>query len=129
MQSGKTTELELTPESIQWVTRATFAYWLKRWDKIYDDVVANLQHDPTGQNGKLIADEWIGLINEYFSIGCQPLSIGLLLWQELARQNQEFSEQKSMPTPQEMTKKIHIKLLFNPEAMGWISQALVAHAT
>jgi DNA-binding transcriptional MerR regulator len=128
MQSGQLTQLEVTPEGINWISRATFAYWLKRWDKIYDNIVSNLSADPEGQVGKKIANEWTGLINEHFSIGCQALSVGVLLWQELARQANELEKQKTMPSPQEMAKQMHVKLLFNPDAMSWISRALVAHS-
>lgn len=129
MQSGQLTQLELTPDGINWVQRATFAYWIRRWEKIYDNIIANLNNDPEGQLGKNIANEWTGLINEYFSIGCQNLGVGVLLWQELARQSHEFEKQKTAPTPQELAKQFHVKLLFNPEAMSWISRALVAHST
>ena len=56
------------------------------------------------------------------------MTVGILLWQELARQNHELITQKSIPSPQEMAKQFHVKQLFNPDAMGWVSQALVAHA-
>jgi DNA-binding transcriptional MerR regulator len=128
MQSGQLTQLEMTPEGIHWISQATYAYWLKRWDKIYDDIISNLHADPEGQAGKKIAGEWTGLINEYFSIGSQTLSVGILLWQEVARQAHELKSQKTMLSAQEMTKRFYIKLLFNPDAMSWVSRALVAHS-
>ena len=32
-----------------------------------------------------------------------------------------------MPSPQEMAKKVHVKLSFNPDALQWIEQALMAN--
>lgn len=129
LQSGKISQLEVTPDGMRWISCATLSYWIKRWNKLYDNIVENLRSDPTGKTGKKIADEWTGLIKEYFSVGCQSLSVGLILWQELERQNHEISALKIMPSPQEMTKQIYAKLLFNPEAMAWISQALIAHTS
>jgi hypothetical protein len=33
-----------------------------------------------------------------------------------------------MPSSQEMMKDVHIKLLFNPEACQWLTQALLKHS-
>jgi hypothetical protein len=132
IQSGKLSQLQVTPKGINWLSRATVSYWLRKWDKIYDNIIENLKSDSKGKIGKKIANKWTGLIDEFFSVGSKPLAIGMILWQETSRQNQELDKElkrKSVPTPQELVKKVaHVKLLFNPEALSWISQALEFHA-
>lgn len=127
IKSGKLTHFELSPEGISWLAQATLGYWLKRWDVIYNEIAINVESDPSGKIGKKIASEWIALTDDFLSVGCQPMMIGLMIWQELARQNYELKENSTMPSPQEMTKKFHIPLIFNPEAASWISKALEAH--
>lgn len=127
IKSGKLTELEITPEGSHWVAKATLAYWLKRWNSLYDKIVANLASDPKDNIGKEVATEWRTVINDYFDTGSKDFLIGLLLWQETARQDHEVKELKKSPSPQEMLEKCHIKLLFNPEAASWISQVLELH--
>lgn len=127
IQSGKLSQLQATPEGINWLSRATVSYWLKRWEKVYNSIVENLSSDPTGKIGKKVAAEWNGLIDEYFSFGSRPLAIGMILWQEIARQNYQLNQElkeKAIPSPQELVKQLHIKLCFNPEAISWISRAL-----
>jgi DNA-binding transcriptional MerR regulator len=128
MQSGKLSQLQLTPEGIIWVSRATLSFWLKRWNALYDAIVENLKNDPEGKVGKKIAAQWTGLIDEYFSIGSRSFFTGMLLWQEFARQDHELTELKTMLSPQDMVKQYHIKLLFNPEAASWISRALEVYS-
>ena len=132
VQSGKLSQLQITTEGINWLSRATVSYWLKRWNALYNAIVDNLKSDPEGKIGKKIATEWTGLLDEYFSFGSRPLAIGIILWQEIARQDHELNQEqkglKAMPSPQDLVKQMHIKLLFNPEALGWIGQALAAHA-
>lgn len=127
IQSGKLLQLQFTSEAILWVGRATLSYWLKRWNKLSDTIVENLKSDPAGKIGKKIAGEWTGLIDEYFSMGSRPFLTGIILWQDLARQNHDLKELKTMLSPQEMVKQYHVKLLFNPEASSWISRALEVH--
>ena len=129
IQSGKLTQLEITPEGANWLSRAMMAYWLKQWNELYDKIMANLQQNPTGKAGKILAKEWRDLIESYFSTGPKDFLIGILLWQEVARQDQEIKELKTIPSPQEMIKPYHIKILFNPEASAWISQALESHSS
>jgi DNA-binding transcriptional MerR regulator len=127
MQSGKLSQLQVTSEGAMWLTRATISFWLKRWNALYDTIVENLKSDPEGKIGKKIAGEWTGLIDEYFSIGSRSFFTGMLLWQEFARQEDELKESKTALSPQDMTKKYHINLFFNPEAASWISRALEVH--
>ena len=124
IQSGQLTQLELTPEGITWISRAFLAYWLKRWDSLYEKIVENLASDPQGKMGKALANEWRVIIDDYFSAGSKDFMTGLVLWQETARQDREIKELKAPQSPQEMLQKMHIKLLVNPEAASWISQAL-----
>jgi len=104
------------------------SYWLKRWNTLYDTIVENLKSNPKGKIGKKVADKWTGQIDEYLSMGSRSLLTGIILWQDLARQSHELKGLKEMLSPQEMVKKVHIKLFFNPEALSWISKALEAHA-
>lgn len=127
IRSGKLNQFEVTPEGASWVGRATLAYWLKRWDSLYDKIVANLAADPKGTFGKELAQEWRTIIEDYFAAGSKEFLTGILLWQETARQNYEINELKKTPSPQEMIKQCHVKLFFNPEAIGWITQALESH--
>lgn len=132
IKSGKLSQLQVTPEGLNWISRATVSYWLKRWDTIYDAIIENLKSDPEGKVGKKIADQWTGLIDEFFSYTSRPLAIGMILWQETARQahelNQEAAGLKPMPAAQDLVKQVHMKLLFNPDAMSWISRAIEVHA-
>ncbi len=41
----------------------------------------------------MVAEQWIGLIDDYFSITCRPLAIGMILWQEIAKQNDELNQE------------------------------------
>lgn len=128
IQSGKLTQLELTPEGLVWVSQATLAHWLKRWDALYEGIIENMDSDPKGKAGKKMAGEWTGLIDEHFALGSRALSTGLILWQEFARQDHELKSYKKAPTPQEMVKQCHIKIIFNPEALSWINRALAIHS-
>lgn len=127
IKSGKLTALEVTPEGTLWLSRATLSYWLKRWDSLYNAVLENLKSDPKGKIGKQIASDWKKLTDEYFSMGPRSLFMGIMVWQEMARQEYELKEIKTMLKPQDLVKEWNIKLIFNPEAMGWITQALEAY--
>jgi DNA-binding transcriptional MerR regulator len=127
MQSGKLTQLELTPEGCLWLSQAMLSYWLSRWDLIYDKIINNLSSDPTGKVGQEIATEWEELVEEYLSVGPRTFLTGMLLWEDVARQTDDLKGLKQMPSPQEMSKKVRAKLWFNPEATAWISKALGAH--
>lgn len=128
VQSGKLSHFQTTPEAMLWLSRAKITYWLKRWDAIYDEIVANLTKDPKGKAGKLLADQWNDLINQYTAFGNKAFMIGTLFWNELEKQNNEFAGLKQMPSPQEMVKKVHVKLFYNPDACSWITQALETHS-
>lgn len=127
IQSGKISQLRFTPEGNLWLRRATLSYWLKRWDAVYNNILENLKADPEGKIGKQIAITWKALIDEYFAMGSQSLLVGMMLWQELARQDHELKEYKTILSTQDMVKQFHIKLFFNPEAASWISRALETH--
>jgi len=128
IQSGKISQFQTTPEGTLWLSQAMLSYWLKCWNKLYDTIVENLKSDPKGKVGKKVADEWTGLIDDYFAVGSRSLLTGIILWQDIAKQHHDLEGLKEMPSPQEMIKKVHVKLFFNPEAVSWISQALEAHA-
>jgi DNA-binding transcriptional MerR regulator len=127
IQSGKISQLQTTPEGTLWLSRAMLFYWLNKWNSLNDIIVENLSADPEGKIGKKIASEWNDLINEYFEMGNKSFIIGTIMWNELAKQEQELQGLSKMPTPQEMIKKVHVKLFFNPEATSWISRALEVH--
>lgn len=124
IQSGKISQLETTPDGMLWLSKAMLSYCLKHWNSLYDSILENLNHDPEGPVGKKIAGEWTNLIDDYFSIGTRSLINGIMIWQDLAKQEHELAELKTMPSPQDMLKKVHVKLLFNPEAANWVSKAL-----
>lgn len=50
--------------------------------------------------------------------------MGIMVWQEMARQEYELKEVKTVLNPQDLVKEWNIKLIFNPEAMSWVTQAL-----
>lgn len=128
IQSGKVSQFQTTPEGTLWISQAMLSYWLRRWDTLYDNIVENITSDPEGQAGKKVAQEWTALIDDYFSMGTRSFLTGLILWQDIARQYHDLKGLKTMMSPQEMVKQVHIKLFFNPEALSWISRALEVHA-
>ena len=67
IKSGKLSQFQTTPEGTLWLSQAMLSYWLKRWDTLYDNIMENIKSDPAGKTGKKIAEEWTGLIDEYFS--------------------------------------------------------------
>ncbi|HAT2055588.1 TPA: MerR family transcriptional regulator [Legionella pneumophila] len=127
IQSGRLTQLEITPEGAYWLSRAMMAYSLKRWNNLYNQIIDNMNSPPEGEHGKRLAQEWKDLIDNYLAAGNRDYLIGILLWQEISRQEHEVKALKTMPPPQEMIKPWHIKLLFNAEASAWISKALETH--
>ena len=127
IKQGQITEAPLSPEGNAWVSKASLAYYLKRCDNIYENITKNLNADPEGNVGKQIVNEWRELVKEAF-IGTPPdLAIGIMLWQEMARQKTAIDKQKTAPTIKEQVNSIHVKLLFNPEALSWIEKAMIAH--
>ncbi len=128
IKSGTLTHFEVRLEGTLWLCRATLSYWLKRWDTLYTSIIDHLSSDPEGEIGKKIAREWTGLTDDFMSVGSRSMMTGIMIWQELARQQHELKDLTIMPAPQEMVKQFHIKLLFNPEAASWISRALEVHA-
>ena len=127
IQSGQISQLQLSPEGLLWVSRASLTYWLKRWDALYTSIVENSNTDPAGAIGRKIAKAWIDLVDEHLLTGPRSFTIGTMLWQEMARQDHKLRDLKTMPSPQEMVKEYHIKLFFNPEASTWITRALEAY--
>lgn len=128
IQAGKISELELSPEGCLWMSKAMLAFWIARWESLYEAIKANCKSDPKGSKAKKLATEWNELIKDFYSVGPQTLLLGITIWQELARQQHELQDLKVMPTPQEMIKPYHIKLLFDPEALSWISIAIEVHS-
>lgn len=128
IQSGKLTQLEVTPEGTLWISRATLSYWLKRWESLYNVILENLKSDPKGKIGKEIAANWNELINGFFMGPPKSLMIGVMAWQEMSRQQHELKDVKKALAPHDLVKEWHVKLLFNPEAMAWMTQALEANA-
>lgn len=124
IKSGQLTHFEITPEGTLWLSRATLSYWLKRWDTVYNLILANLKADPKGEMGREVAEQWTQLLDDFLSVGSRPMIVGIMIWQELARQQHELKGLTVMPNFQEMIKEFHIKLLFNSDAMSWISSAL-----
>ena len=128
IKTGQITQLDITPEGTRWLRQATIYYWLKQWNAIYDKIVAHVETPPEGEIGKVLAKEWRDLTDDYFSVGSRDFLIGLILWQDLARQEHEARELKSTPSIQDMLKECHCQLLFNPKASVWISNALDFHS-
>lgn len=127
IQSGQLTSLELTPEGQLWISRAILAYWIKRWHSLYESILVNLNQNPEGEQGRLIAHQWQTLLDDHFSAGPRAFLTGILLWNDVSRQQNELEKYETMPSPQEMLQQIHTPLLLNPEAITWISRALEAH--
>lgn len=94
IQSGQLTQLEITPEGANWLARAQLSHWLKRWDNLYNKIVANLENSPGGKEGEALAGEWRGLINEHLAGGSKDYLMGIILWQESARQDEEIKALK-----------------------------------
>ena len=69
------------------------------------------------------------LVDLMLSASPRELAIGTSCsWQVLAQQKVELDEAQAPPTPQDLVKKVYVKLIFNPDAMKWIEGALMAHA-
>jgi hypothetical protein len=67
------------------------------------------------------------MVSELF-IGTPPdLAIGMMAWQEMGRQMAGLKKQQAPVPYEEQLKGIHVPLIFNPEAMSWIEQALSEH--
>lgn len=127
IKSGRISKLQLSPEGSLWLARASLAYVLKRFEGIYEDVVKSLEKNPKGPAGKSIAYAWRDLIELMLSASHKELAIGSMLWQVSAQQKIELDEAKKPPIPKDLIKKVHVKLLFNPDAMKWLEEALVSH--
>jgi len=127
MKEGKITDTQLTPEGNVWVGKAMLAYWIKRWENVYQEITKNMSADPAGPVGKKVTKTWRDLIDEHF-MGTSPSFItGIMLWQESGRQQAEFRERVAGLSTQDMVKQVHAKILFDPEAISWIEKALNAH--
>jgi hypothetical protein len=59
---------KLTPEGSPWLAKAGLSFWLKRWDKLYNDIVAKLDVKPENKTGEKIAKEWRSLIEEHLVV-------------------------------------------------------------
>lgn len=128
IKAGNISQFEATPEAMLWISKAMLAHWLKRWNSLYDAIVTNMDADPEGQVGEQLAREWTGLIDDYMSVGNKSWITGLIIWQDLAKQDHELSDLKTMLSPQEMIQKVQVKLLFNSDACAWIGKALQRYA-
>jgi len=126
IKAGKIFDLPLSSEGNVWLAKATLAYWFKRWNGIYQDIIKHINESPTSATGKKIARSWRNLLSESFSNSSPDFVIGTMMWQEIARQKTELAEQKAAPSAQELVKKLHVPLFFNPEALAWIETALNA---
>ena len=127
IQSGQLNSFELTSEGQLWISRAILAHWIKRWNILYQDILANLNENPEGERGRLIAQQWQTILDDHFSAEPRAFLAGILFWNDVSRQQNELEKFATMPSPQEMLKQIHIPLLLNPEAVTWISRALEVH--
>lgn len=127
IQSGQLSSFELSSEGQLWISRAMLAHWLKRWNMLYENILANLSQNPESEQGRIIANQWQSILDDYFSAGPRAFLTGILLWNDVSRQQNELEKLETMPSPQEMLKQVHIPLLLNPEAIVWISRALEVH--
>lgn len=128
IKAGKISESHLTPDGSVWLSKAGIAYWLRQWEALYADIVENVQADPTGSTGKKIADQWRTLIAKQCLDSSKDLGFGAMIWHEMAKQQHELRQLKTIPTLQEqVNNKVHIPLFFNPDALTWIEMALNSH--
>ncbi|MFA6527662.1 MAG: MerR family transcriptional regulator [Candidatus Babeliales bacterium] len=123
-KEGKLSQFPMTPEGGVWVAKASLAYHLKRCNDSYQDIVQNLSADPEGPVGKRIAAEWRNHVSEAFTGMPRDLGVGLMLWQEMGRQQAALKKQTTPISYEEQIKGIYVPLYFNPEAMAWIEKAL-----
>lgn len=124
MKEGKITDTPLNPEGNVWIGKAFLTYWLKHWENMYQEISNNLAADPAGPTGKKVAKAWRELINAHL-IGTSPdFAMGLFIWQETGRQQAEAQQPSSPSSNQDMGKKIHAKIFFDPAALSWIEKAL-----
>ena len=127
IQSGQLSSLELTPEGQLWLSRAILAHWLKCWGTLYENILENLSQNPEGEQGSIIAHQWQAILNDYFSAGPRAFLPGIIVWNDLSRQQNELEKLTTIPSPKDMLKQVHIPLLLNPEAVAWIGRALETH--
>jgi DNA-binding transcriptional MerR regulator len=126
IKEGKISDTPLTPEGNLWVAKAQLAFYLKRIDRLYQDIADHLHEDPEGAEGKRIAKSWRDMVEEAFIGTSRDLGIGLMLWQELGRQQAAIQNQATLSV-QDQIKEVYAKICFNPEAMSWIEKALNTH--
>lgn len=117
MKSGQLSEIQLSPSGGLWMMRASFAFWLKRREQLFDQIIESLNLDPTGPAGKSLAKDWRELIDLHLCVPPKDLAVGIMLWQEIARQKDEHKNMKAMPAPKEIAEKVHAKILFHPDAL------------
>ncbi len=127
IQSGQLSSFELTSEGQLWINQAILKHWLKRWNTLYENIVANLKNNPESEQGRTVAHQWQSILDDYFSAGPRAFLTGILLWNDVSQQQNKLEKLETMPSPQEMLKQIDIPLLLNPEAVTWISRALEVH--
>lgn len=128
MQSGKLTEYETTREATLWLSQAILAFFLKKWDEVYQLILDNLSNDPEGPKGETVARAWEKVLDEMLEAGPKSFLIGLMLWNDLSRQQHQLKDKTEMPSPQEMAKDFHVKLFVNPEACQWATKALLKYS-
>lgn len=127
IKTGQLTELDITPEGAQWISRAMLMYIMKQWDALYLEIKNAADTSPKGETGKLIAKKWRELVANQLEAGNKDYLMGILLWQELARQDHEMKALDKPPSPKEMIKPYHLDIFFDPKASAWITEALDAH--
>lgn len=119
--------MSLNPEGTVWIAKASAAYWLRRWESLYQDIDKNIDTDPSGEVGKTIANSWRNLIKEQLMTPSPDLTLGMMLWGEVGRQRVELNDQDPSTYVQDMIKKVPVGLVFNFQALMWIEKALNAH--
>lgn len=124
----KNKNIPLSPEGNAWFAKAIGAYWLRRWESLYQDIDKNLNADPEGTIGKKIAQQWRELVNEQIAGAPVELHLGMMLWQELQNAKTALQDKKAAPDNlQKQSNKTWIKLYSNPNALSWITRAFNAH--
>lgn len=128
LKSGQLTNLEISPEGAHWIGRAMILYILKQWNALYSEINEAIDTSPKSETGKRLAQKWREMIASQLEVGNKDYMMGIMLWQELARQDHETQSLKQPPSPKEMIKPYHLAILFNPKASTWINEALDTHS-
>ena len=120
--------IPLNPEGNMWFAKAQTAYHLECWNKLYKEIIKNIDSDPSGQKGKTIANKWRELILQHCNGSPIDFCFGTKLLMQTAQSKLAL---KNLPeqTPEEKQQifKDNTKMLMDPVAMHWISTALKKH--